>query len=268
MSTFARRALARQPAGVARREVVDDEHLEAVADERVHDVRADEARPARHECAFCHYVSLRRFGATTYDSSASAMPARAPSTIATPRLPLLPPAVTFEALPRVMICVSSTYADLLHERLIVADELVELVLALHDVRERVRGDASRRAARSVDESDVSACTVAEQRLGLPEPVVERVCSLELAARAASSCRPQARRRRSCCTRRARPRPGRATPEPSSRPSTGPCTMMFTAGVKLSFVTAPATACDEACPLRAPDLQPGCALRGLADLPPA
>ena len=49
------------------------------------------------------------------------------------------------------------------------------------------------------------------------------------------------------------------------PFQGPCTMMFTAGVKLSFVTAPATGWDEAWPLSWPDLQAGCALGGLADL---
>ena len=34
-------------------------------------------------------------------------------------------------------------------------------------------------------------------------------------------------------------------------------MMLTAGVKLSFVTAPATACDEAWPFSAPGFMPAC-----------
>ena len=39
------------------------------------------------------------------------------------------------------------------------------------------------------------------------------------------------------------------------PFHGPATTMFTAGVKLSFVTAPATGWDEACPLRSPTSRP-------------
>ena len=98
----------RQPARVARREVVDDEHLVAVAHERVDDVRADEACPSGHQRPPCHHVSLRRVGTTTYDSSANAIPTSAPSTIAMPSEALLPPAVTLLALAGVMTCVCST----------------------------------------------------------------------------------------------------------------------------------------------------------------
>ena len=55
----------RQPVGVAGREVVDHEYLVAVSHERVHDVRADEARPTGHERPLRHHASLRRAGKTT-----------------------------------------------------------------------------------------------------------------------------------------------------------------------------------------------------------
>ena len=54
MSTFASSRLGREPRRVARREVVDHEHLEAVAHERVDDVRADEARASGHDRPLCH----------------------------------------------------------------------------------------------------------------------------------------------------------------------------------------------------------------------
>ena len=109
--------------------------------------------------------------------------------------------------------------------------------------------------------DASSCTSRERAVGLHLASV--VCAW--ASRWSSDfCSASSRPRRRCVISRGR----RTCYSPSARrgrasrprcavlsPVNGPWTMILTAGVKLSFVTAPATACDEAWPASSPRFRP-------------